>query len=177
MTTQRFKITTGAGEQHAVGNLVSMDKYIMDVANGAIATVDADNFSLVKLGFDATTGERTFAPVTAVTDRAFLLAAVETRYLDEKISEFYVGAGERARIVHLKEGLQIGVSAFALNAGVTKVTPGQKAHWDIATKKFLLHDGTHANYATSNVKFEVITDMPDIAYTLGVPMVILEVTK
>lgn len=176
MTTQRFKIATGAGEQHAVGNLVSMDKYIQDVPNGAIATADTDNFSLVKLGFDAN-GERTFSPLTAATERSFLLAAVEVRYIDEKITEFYVGQGERARIIHLQEGLQIGVSAFALNTGITAVTPGQKAHWDVATKKYLLHDGTHAGYATANVKFEVIADQPDIAYTLGVPMVILEVTK
>lgn len=161
--------------QHAVGSLVSMDKYIQDVPNGAIATADTDNFSLVKLGFNAQ-GQRTFSPLTANTEKSFLVAAKEVRFLNEHLSEFFVATGERARIVFLTEGLQIGVSNFTLKAGITAVTAGQNAHWDVTSKSFLIHDGTDAGFADANVKFTVVSNETDIDYTLGVPMVTLEVT-
>lgn len=173
MATSRFNAYLNP-TQHAVGSLVSMDKYIMDVANGAIATQEMDNYSLVTLAFDAQ-GERTCTKITAPTDKSYLVAAKEVRFLNEPLTEFFVGTGERTRIVFLNEGLQIAVSKFTLDATATAITAGLKAHYDVASDSYLIHDGTQADFATANVKFTVLSNEANLEYTLGVPMVILEV--
>ena len=159
---------------HTVGNLTSTHKYVTDLANGALITEDVDNFVLAELGFNAN-GERTAKNLSAATVEGVLVAAPERRYLGEALKEFYVGAGERGRVVFLTKGLRFQSSAFAKGAGVTAIEEGMFAHFDVTTKKFLVHDGTHAAYATAKNKFLVLTGDDNLYHGLGVPAIHLEV--
>lgn len=160
-------------QYHTVGNITSTHKYVQDVPNGALFTEDVDNFVLAELGFNAE-GERTAKNLTAETVEGFLVAAPERRYLGESLSEFYVGAGERGRVVHLTKGLRFDTSAYDVDAGKS-VVAGAKAHFDVTLKKFLIHDGTHANYDGAKNKFHLVSNEDDIEFTLGVPTVRFEV--
>ena len=100
MATQAFRALTSKGT-HEVGNLVSTQKYIKDVANGALFVEDADNFTLVEAEVNAKNGEFEAKPLTNATKKnAFLVAAVERCFLGESIDHFCVGKGERGRIVY-----------------------------------------------------------------------------
>lgn len=176
MATQRQAQLTNPAK-HAVGNLNSLK--VKTLAHGAICTEDIDNFTLVELGFNAD-GERTCSQLTDVTKQSYLIASPEVRYMDEGIDEFYNGTGERARIVILEPNYtRFETSAFSLNAGVTEVQNGQVAHFDPATKKFIISDaGTpHVDYANAKAKFLVVNNEEDMSYTLGAAMVRLEVIE
>ncbi|KON87348.1 hypothetical protein AF332_11265 [Sporosarcina globispora] len=156
---------------HAVGNLNSLK--VKTVANGAlIEGADVDNFTLVELGFN-TDGERVAKQLSAVDKKAYLVAAPETRYLGEAMADFYNAVGERARIVILEEGY----TRFDTSAFTGAPTNGKVAHFDPTSKKFLIHDGTHADYATAKAKFLVVSNEDDMEYTIGQALVRLEVIE
>ena len=163
---------------HAVGNLNSLK--IKTVAHGAIVAGAAiDNFTLGELGFNAD-GERTVSQLSNKANKAVLVASPETRYLGEEISKFYNGVGERARCVILEPGYtRFETSAFTKNAGVTTITNGLVAHFDVTTKKFIISNSAsaHADYAGSSAQFVVVNNEEDMEYTLGKAMVRLEVAK
>lgn len=163
---------------HAVGNLNSLK--IKTVANGAIVEgAPIDNFSLGELGFNAE-GERTVKQLSAKDKKAVLVAAPETRYLGESIANFYNAVGEQVRCVLLEAGYtRFESSAFTLNAGITEIKNGQVAHFDVATKKFIISTSSaaHADFATSSAQFLVVSNEEDIRYTLGQPTVRFEVIK
>lgn len=163
---------------HAVGNLNSLK--VKTVANGAlIEGSDVDNFTLVELNFNAD-GERTAKQLSAITKKAYLVAAPETRYLGEAMADFYNAVGERVRIVLLEAGYtRFETSAFSKNTGVTTVSNGQVAHFDPTTKKFIISaaGSAHADYAGSSAKFLVVNSEDDMEYTFGQPMVRLEVIQ
>jgi hypothetical protein len=165
--------TTGT---HEVGNLNSWK--IRVLPNGAIVTGAAiDNFTLVELGFNAD-GERTCTQLSAVTKKGYLIAAPERRYVDgEQLSDFYNAVDDRARIVILDEAIRFETSAFSLNAGVTEVVVGYVAHFDPATKKYIISNpaSAHASYATAVDKFYVVASENDVDYLIdGKPLVRLE---
>lgn len=172
MATQAFHAYKNK-DVRTVGNVTSSHAYVQDIPNGAVLLEDVDNFTLVELSFDAN-GERAASSLTDVAKKGYLIASPERRYLGELISEFYNGEGERGRIIILTEGLRFESSAFELSV-VTEVEKGQFAHFDPATKKFLIHDGTHADYANAVNKLLVVSNEEDITYTLGFPMVRFEV--
>lgn len=161
---------------HAVGNLSSLK--IKTLANGAIVEgADIDNFTLGELGFNAD-GERTVKQLSDVTKKAVLVAAPETRYLGESMTQFYNGVGERVRCVFLEAGYtRFETSAFTKDASVPEIKNGNFAHFDVTSKKFLIHDGSHADYATASVKLLVVNSEDDMEYTLGAPMVRFEVIE
>ncbi len=163
---------------HAVGNLNSLK--IKTVANGAVVEgADIDNFTLGELGFNAN-GERTVKQLSANDKKAVLVAAPETRYLGEEITKYYNAVGERVRCVILEAGYtRFETSAFTKNTGVTEIANGQVAHFDVATKKFIISavGSEHIDYATASAKFLVVNNEEDIQYTFGVPMVRLEVIE
>lgn len=177
MATRQFQALTEKGT-HAVGNLSNLK--IKTVNYGAIVTgADIDNFSLVELGFNAD-GERTATQLSAITKKAYLIASPEARYMGEELVDFYNAVGERARIVILEEGYtRFDTSAFSLNTGVTEVAVGQVAHFDPATKKFIISDAgnPHADYAGSSAQFVVVSNEADMEYSLGAATVRLECTK
>ena len=165
-------------EKHTVGNLNSLK--IKTVANGALVEgADVDNFTLVELGFNVD-GERTAKQLSAKAKKAYLIASPEVRYLGEELGEFYNAVGERARIVILEPAYtRFDVSAYTLNTGVTEITKGQVAHFDVATKKYIISNvgAEHADFAGSSAQFLVVSNEDDITYTLGAPTVRLEVIK
>lgn len=144
--------------KHAVGTL---NNWGVDVINlGAKVVGEAiDNYTLVTLDFEAETGERTCTQATDATKKGYLIAGVED-YLGEleTISAFYNGVGDRARIVKLVEGKRFECSCFAKADSAKVIKEGQVAHFDVASKKWLISNGTanHADYATALVKLVVV---------------------
>ncbi|MBD1379208.1 hypothetical protein [Metabacillus arenae] len=177
MATEQLKAFSEE-HNHAVGNLNSLK--VKTVANGAIVeNADIDNFTLVQLSFNAD-GERVARQLSAVTNKSYLIAAPETRYMGEAMTDFYNAVGDRARIVVLEAAYtRFETSAYSLNTGVTEITNGQVAHFDPATKKFIISaSGTpHVDYANASAKFLVVSNEEDIAYTFGKPMVRFEVIE
>ena len=163
MASQAFNALNNRGT-HAVGNLNSI--HVRTLPYGAILTEDADNFVLVALGFNDE-GERTASILDDATKDSYLLASPERVYLGEHIANFYNGEGERGRIVHLDKGLRFETSAFK----ATEPKNGDSAHFDATTKKFLVHDGAHADFATADKKFLVV----EVTNAFGQEVVRLEV--
>lgn len=164
--------------KHATGNLNSLK--VKTVANGAIIDgAPVDNFTLVELGFNGD-GERIAKQLSDKANKAYLVATPETRYLGEAITDFYNEVGERVRIVVLEANYtRFDTSAFTKNAGVAEIKNGQVAHFDPATKKFIISTAgsAHADYADSSAQFIVVSNEDDMQYTQGQPLVRLEVAK
>lgn len=178
MTTRQLKAFSERGN-HEVGNLSSLK--IKTVAHGAVIVgADVDNFTLVELsGFNAD-GRRTAKQLSAKANKAYLIAAPETRYLGEEMVDYYNAVGDDARIVILEPlYTRYDTSAYTLNTGVTEIAQGQVAHFDVATKKYIISaaGAPHADYAGSSAQFLVVSNEEDIEYTLGKATVRLEVAK
>lgn len=173
MATNKWNATTGQ-VKHTVGNITSSHKYIQDLPNGALFIEDVDNFTVAELGFNAD-GERTAKKLTDAKKEGVLVSAPERRYLGETLAEFYVGEGERGRVVYFTKGLRFHSSAFAKHTGVSTIEEGAFAHFDVTTGKFLIHDGSHTDYATAKNKFLVLTGEDNLYHALGVSAVHLEV--
>ncbi|PGZ96955.1 hypothetical protein COE51_16420 [Bacillus pseudomycoides] len=177
MATRQQQILTQKGS-HSVGNLSNIK--IKTLAHGALVTgADIDNFTLVEVGFDAN-GERTCKQLSAKDKKAYLIATPEARYMGENLVDFYNAIGERARLVILEPGYtRFDTSAFTLNTGVSAVANGLVAHFDVATKKYILSSAAtpHTDYAGSSAQFTAVSNEDDMDYSLGLPLVRLEVSK
>lgn len=174
MTTKAFKALTEK-ELHVVGNVTSSHDYLQDIPHGAIMTADTDNFTLVELGFNSD-GERTATPLSDPTKKGYLVASPERRYLGENLGEFYNGKDERGRILIQKEGVRFEASNFDATAvSSAGIKAGQVAHYDTTTKKYVISDGTHADYAAAGNKYTVVSSESDLRYTLGQAMVRFEI--
>ena len=178
MTTAILKSMTQEGT-HAVGTLSGIR--VRTLANGAKVTGDpVDNWTIVELAGFNEEGERLCKAVTAKDKKGYLVASPEQRFLGEDISHFYNDVDEFVRPVLLEaDYTRFELSNFALNAGVTEVKNGQVAHFDVATKKYILSEaGTaHADYATSAYQFEVVADLDDTAGNFLQPTIRLMCTK
>lgn len=123
---------------HSVGNINSGK--VRTVNHGCVAKVDLENYSLVKLSFNAE-GEREMDYISALTDETYLVCASEEMYVvggvKDSFSDFYVGAGEKARVIHLEKGVRFEVSNFEADADVTPAK-GHYAEWDTAKKKYVI---------------------------------------
>jgi hypothetical protein len=175
MATRQLQALTTKGN-HEVGNLNSMK--VRTLNHGALVnTADIDNFTIVELGFDAD-GERICKQLSAVANKSYLIASPEARYMGEEFVDFYNAVGERARIVFLDTGLRFDTSAYSKNSGVTDIVNGLVAHFDPATKKYIVSTSAspHASYSTASAKFLVVASEGDADYTLGKATIKLEVT-
>lgn len=187
MSTRQLKVLTERGN-HEVGNLNSIS--IKTVAHGAIIEgADVDNFTLCELGFNAD-GERTAKQLSAVGNKSYLVASPEVRNMGEELVDFYNAVGEHARIVILEEGYtRFDTSAFQLDAGDAAATParaavasianGQVAHFDPASKKFIISAAAtpHPDYAGAKAKFLVVSNEDDLEYTCGKALCRFEVIE
>jgi hypothetical protein len=172
MATRQLKSLTEKGT-HSVGNLNSLK--IKTLAHGAIVEgADVDNFTLVELNFNAE-GERTVKQLSDVTKKSYLIASPEVRNLGlgEEMVDYYNAVGEHARVVILEEAY----TRFDTSAFTGEPAFGKVAHFDPATKKFLIHDGAHADYANAKAKFLVVSNEDDLEYTNGKALVRLEVIE
>ena len=178
MTTAILKAMATEGT-HAVGSINVIQ--VKTLANGAKITGAAvDNWTLVELAGFNEDGERLCKTVTAKDKKGYLVASVEQRFLGEDIAHFFNDVDEFARLVVLEaDYTRFEASNFTLNAGVTEVVNGQVAHFDVATKKFILSAlaTPHADFATSTYQFEVVADLEDTAGNFLQPTVRLMCTK
>lgn len=177
MASRMLDVFTVQGT-HAVGNISSWK--IRTLPYGAIVDgASIDNFTWCELGFNAE-GERICKQLSAKATKGYLIAAPERRYITgEQMCDFYNGVGEPARIVLPDLGVRFETSAYTLNTGVTEIVNGLVAHFDVATKKFIISDSTaaHADYATSANQFLVVaTDLETDAID-GYSVVRLEIAK
>lgn len=178
MATEILKNITKDGT-HAVGSLNSVR--VRTLANGAkIIDEPVDNWELVELaGFDEE-GTRECKALTSKDKPAYLVATPEQRFLGEDIAHFFNDVGEMARLVLLESHYtRFEASNYTLNDGVTEVENGQVAHYDVATKKYIISDAStpHADYATSAFQFEVVADLNDTAGNFLQPTVRFMCTK
>lgn len=174
MSTQKQKTLTDP----TVFNVGTINSWkVRTIANGAIvAATPIDNFTVVELSFNSD-GERIATQLSDVKNKQYLIAAVERRYLDEQLEEFYNEVGERARIVIFDEGVRFETSAYTLNTGNTEVTKGDVAHFDPASKSYIVSasGSAHAGYATASTKFTVVGDEDDTAGNFNKSTIRLEV--
>jgi len=150
---------------HAVGSLNGLK--VKTLAKGAIVeTADVDNFTIVELSGFNTDGEQECKQLAIVTNKGYLVATPEQRYLNEEIDHFYNAIGDRARLVVQEDGYtRFETSAFTKNTELTTIINGNVAHFDPTTKKFIVSDASsaHADYATAGNKYLVVGDETDCA--------------
>lgn len=168
-------------DKHAVGNLNNWNKTMVN--GGAVVTDDViDNFSIVELGFSEE-GERTCSLLKTEANKGYLIASVED-YMEEYgegLGNFFNAKGERARIVALEPGVtRFDVSNFKPdNADVASkpIKNGQKVHWDITHKAFVVSNDTsdNAGYAAAGNQFVVVN--ADSVILDGKQTIRLEVVK
>lgn len=192
MATELFNKLYNA-KKHGVGNVVSTQKYVRDFANGGFYIEDVENFTLVQGALtptDATAmvngasmviggaGElhvKQFVDETT-PERIFLAAGVERRYSElEGIEDFYNGMGEKQRVVFLTVGLLFDTSSYEPKVAGTPIAVGDKVFFDTAKKKFVVDNGAEAT--DHPVFFQVRRTEEDTTYTLGQPLIRLEVIK
>lgn len=179
MATQYQNIIATKGT-HAVGHMNTMAKNRTTVSHGAvIATADVDNYTIVEdAGYNAD-GEKQVVQLSAKANTGYLVTTAERRYMGEDLGQFYNAVGEKANLDIIKPLItRFRTSAYSLNAGVTAPAKGQVAHFDVATKKFILSaSGTpHADYAGSALKFEVFAMLDDTVGEFDVNVVGLVAT-
>ncbi|MGG0308440.1 hypothetical protein ABEY43_06500 [Priestia megaterium] len=151
---------------HSVGNINSSDiRTIPEVFAGA----DLENYSLVELAY---VGDKRTASYLNSGSVAYLLCAVEVMYDNELFTEFYVGAGEGGRVIHLDKGVRFETTNFAQISG-TAPARGQYAEWDKTAKKFKLL-AAPSGTAPAGAVFKVV-NVGTSAYGFGAPMVRFEV--
>ena len=164
MATAILKSRTEDGK-HAVGSINSIQ--VKTLANGArITGAEVDNWTLVELAGFNEDGERLCKAVTAADKMAYLVATPEQRFLGEDIAHFFNDVDEFARLVLFEAGYtRFEASNYSLGSGVTEVECGQVAHFDPATKKFIIlaSDTEDTDYVAAKYKFEVVADLNDTA--------------
>lgn len=166
---------------HEVGVLNS--SFSKHIVNGAKLTVaDSDNYLLVEdAGFDSE-GVRLVKPLTDTTKKGLLLTTVEEEVLfgDAELqgnyTDFYNAVDEMVRPTIQEEYLHFETSAYSLNTGVTVPAYGLVAHYDVATKKYILSDAgsAHLDYATAGNKYLVVGVATDFGANVGKATIRLE---
>lgn len=140
---------------HNVGSLNNWGKTVLN--QGAIAKEKMDNFTLVTLEFNATSGEREAAPLADNAKKGYLVASPEEYMREyESISSFFNGKGERVRVVTLEPGVRFECSNVDFNKKTgdapTDGHPlknGQHAHYDHTSKKFIISNDAAAVPSTN----------------------------
>jgi len=150
---------------HAVGSLNSVQ--VKTLANGAkVKTAAVDNFTIVELAGFNVDGEQECIQLATVTKKGYLIASPEQRYLNEEIDHFYNGIGDASRLVVQEiDYTRYETSAFSKNAGLVTIVKGNVAHFDPATKLYIVSvaGSAHTAYATAGNKYLVVADETDCA--------------
>ena len=164
---------------HNVGSLNNWSKKVLN--QGAVAKADMDNFTLVKLGFNAK-GEREAEQLKLSTEKGYLVATPEDYMKEyETISSFFNDIGEMARIVKLEEGMRFECSNYTLENNDTNTHPlknGALVHYDHDSKKFKISNqttGGMSGYSAAGNQF-IVVDANCVSID-GQSIVRFEVTK
>jgi hypothetical protein len=163
---------------HACG--VVNTSWSKSFTNGCKLTVaDADNYTIVELAGYNEDGVALCKPLTATTVKGLLLTTPEeeTLYGDGELqgnyTDFYNAVGDMCNLTIQEEYVRLEVTNFTKNAGLATIVPGNVAHFDATTKKYIVSDATaaHADYATAGNKYEVVGVDTDFGYNVGVPTI------
>ena len=164
--TEMEKILKGNYQVHAVG---SYNSDVMDTfGNGVKAGEDIDNFTLVEIVYDPATGEETCVQLTNVANEGLLACTPETRHFEfERMDSFYNGKDEYVRCAYLAPNKRFQTSAFVKDDDSKDIIKGQKAHFDPASKKFIISNGDaeHTDFANAFNKFVVQEVEVDTEFT------------
>jgi hypothetical protein len=183
MSTRLFKAISEKGT-HQIGTLNT--SWAKQVPNGAkLTTANVENYTLVEMDGRDADGNKQCKQLSAKANKAYLVTTVEEEQLQniggiqETYTDFFNEVGEMIRLTRLEVGIRFETSAFSFNAGTSVAIKGLVAHFDVATKKYILStSGTpHADYASSSAQFEVVDEDTDFGYALEVPTIRLECTK
>ena len=178
MATTVLKALTDVGT-HGVGSLHSIQVKTVPYG-GQVKTADVDNFTLVEVTGYLEDGVAECQQLSVKTNKGYLMATPEQRYMNEDLAKFYNAVGERGRLVVLEpDYTRFSTSSYTKNAGLATIVRGNVAHFDVATKKFIISavGSAHADYATSYNQFIVVADETDTAGEYSVPTIRLQVTK
>lgn len=179
MASRLTKALTVVGT-HVVGSLSNWKIKVLPYG-AKVITADIDNFTVGELGFDGVTGERTVVQLVNKANKGCLVAGVERRYVDgEQLCDFYNEIGELARAVIFEANItRFETSAYSKNAGVTTLSNGMVAHFDVATKKFIIStSGTpHVDYAGSANQFVLVATEDETTPINDVKVCRFECTK
>ena len=177
MSSRGYKLIGERGD-HAIGNLNS--KWTVHMVNGAMAAEDFDNYLLVEV-YRNDEGDLECKVLTDVTKKGYLATTIEEEDLlqtdgfSEEYVDFFNAKGDMVRITDVKAqpNSRFETSAFAKNAGVTEIKRGFVAHFDPATKKYIVSDpaSAHEDYANAVNKFEVVDEDSDFGYAFEVPTI------
>ena len=164
---------------HNVGSLNNWSKKVLN--QGAVAKTDMDNFTLVKLGFNAK-GEREAEQLAASSEKGYLVATPEDYMKEyETISSFFNAKDEMVRIVKLEEGVRFECSNYELEDADTNTNPlknGALVHYDHTSKKFKISNKTSngmSGYSAAGNQF-IVVDANCVSID-GQSIVRFEVTK
>ena len=178
MASRGYNVISTEGN-HEVGSLNT--KWVKHMANGAMATESIDNYLLVETSRNVD-GELECKALTDATIKGYLVTTVEEEDLlqtdgfSEEYTDFYNAKEEMVRItdVDAQKNARFETSAFELNADgvtnggtiVTEVKKGQVAHFNPATKKYMISDATDpaTAFATAVNTFEVVDPDSDFGY-------------
>lgn len=170
--------TIGERGTHEIGQLNT--KWTVHMVNGAMADEDFDNYLLVELFYDAEE-QLKCKVLTDNTKKGYLATTIEEEDLlqtdgfKEEYVDFFNGKDEMVRITDVVEqkNSRFETSAFTKNTGVTTIKKGHVAHFDTATKKYIVSNpsSAHADYADSVNKFEVVDPDSDFGFALEVPTI------
>lgn len=145
--------------------------------NGAKLTVAAaDNYTLVELaGYDAD-GNVLCKPLTANNVKGFLLTSNEEEALfgegelQGNYTDFYNAVGDMCGLTIQEPYVRFEATNFVKNAGLATITYGNVAHFDAATKQYIVSavGSEHAGYAAASNKYEVVGIDTDFGQNIGV---------
>ena len=183
MSTRLYDLLTQKGS-YGVGDLKT--KWAKQLVNGAIVTnAKVDNYTIVELAGRDEDGNLTCKQLSDNTKKGYLVTTVEEEQLmniggvQETYTDFYNAIGEVARLTYLDEGLEFETSSFSKNTGVEAIADGMVAHFDVATKEFIVSDSKtpHTDYAGAKTKYEVTNKDSDFGYGLDVETIQLRVIE
>lgn len=172
MATRMFDTLSQKGN-HEIGSLNT--KWTTHIANGAVATENVENYTLVETWYEE--NELKCKPLTSTTKKGYLATTIEEEQLleGEEYVDFYNAIGEIVRVTDVKEqkNSRFETSAFTKNAGVSAIVRGMVAHFDPATKKYIVSNPTspHASYANAVNKFEVVDEDSEFGYAFDKPTI------
>ena len=158
---------------HEIGQLNT--KWTVHLANGAKATENMENFTLAEIFYDG--GVLKCKQLTDATKKGYLVTTVEEDQLldGETYTDFYNGKNEVVRLTDVKVQLnsRFETTAFSKNTGVVDIEEGYVAHFDPATKKYIVSAPAtlHADHATAINHFEVVDADSEFGYAFDKPTI------
>lgn len=160
--------------KHNVG--VVNSSFAKEIVNGAVATVDMDNYILVEFdGFDAE-GNRKCKPLTASNIKGLMVTTIEEDSIfGEEVyqggyNDFFNAQGDMVKLTVLEPYVRFETSNFTGDAAI-----GGYAYYDHATKKFTCVATPEENMKAATNQYLIVGKDTDFGANIGIPTIRLEV--